>query len=117
MAETKPKTREGLTLVEIDGEALVYDPENEGVHHLNAIGNVVFQLCDGKATISETACGIAEAFGARIEDVERDVRSMVREFRRLNLLQVKSAAASGRARAGRGKTKRDLIRLEVAASP
>jgi hypothetical protein len=117
MAEFKPKTRSDLTLVEIDGEALVYDPRTEGIHHLNPMASIVYQLTDGKATVSETACGIAEAFGARVEDVERDVKSAVREFRNLQLLEGKDDAESSRTRSSRGRTKREQIRLESQPSP
>ena len=117
MAAPKPKTRTDLAFFEMDGEALVYDAQTEGIHHLNPMASLVFQLTDGKATVSETACGIAETFGAQLEDVERDVLGAVREFRRLLLLESKGDPESDRAQSRRGRTKREQIRLESQSSP
>jgi hypothetical protein len=117
--ETKPKTREDLHFLEIDNEALLFDPADKSIHHLNLITKLIFELCDGKGTISETACGISEAFNAPLEDVERDVRRVVRDFRTNNLLEVKRSTGMGRGRARPRRTEepsRDLIYHDVQPS-
>jgi PqqD family protein of HPr-rel-A system len=114
MPAPKPKTRDDLSHIEVDGEALVYDPETGAVHHLNPMANLVFQLTDGKATASESACGIAEAFGAPLDSVEEDVRVIVREFRRIGLLEARNGSSPPESPRERGApTQRELIRLDV----
>ncbi len=47
----RPKIRADLEVVEIDGEGLVYDEPADLVHYLNPTAAILFQLCDGKATV------------------------------------------------------------------
>ncbi len=51
MALVKPKVRDDLTVVELDGEAVIYDEETTELHHLNPTATIVFGLCDGTATM------------------------------------------------------------------
>jgi hypothetical protein len=113
MVEPRPKTREGLALVDIDGDALVYDPETEGIHHLNPTAAVVFQLTDGKATVAETTRDMAKAFNAPVDAVAKDVSEVMRELRKLDLLEPEADAVPRR----RGRTQHRGIRLDVQPSP
>lgn len=114
----RPETRDDLTLVEIDDEALVYDPASATIHHLNRIGKLVFQLCDGKATTEETAAGIAEAFGYYLDPVQRDVRSTVTYLRREGLLKRPArSTAVAVAPEENALADRELIRLNIEPSP
>ncbi|MGH3372173.1 MAG: PqqD family peptide modification chaperone, partial [Nocardioidaceae bacterium] len=47
----------------------------------------VFSMCDGDATIAELASDIGEVFGMPSDDVERQVRSLLRQLRRQQLLE------------------------------
>jgi PqqD family protein of HPr-rel-A system len=86
MAATKPMVREGLTVVELDGEAVIYDEETSDLHHLNPTATIVFGLCDGSATIADISTDISEAFGVPVEEVRGQVRTLIRQLRRANLL-------------------------------
>jgi PqqD family protein of HPr-rel-A system len=83
----KPKYRQDLTVVELDGEAVIYDDETGELHHLNPTATIVFNLCDGTATIKELAADIADAFEQPADEVEKQVRTLLREFRKVNLLE------------------------------
>jgi hypothetical protein len=78
--------RDDLTCVDIDGEGLVHDGEIHTIHELNPLATLVFQLCDGKATLAETSAGIADAFGVPCERVQKDVEDTVDEFAKVGLL-------------------------------
>ena len=78
--------REGLTVVELDGEAVIYDEETSDLHHLNPTATIVFGLCDGSATIADISTDISEAFGVPEAEVEAQVRTLLREFRKAKLL-------------------------------
>ncbi len=55
-----PLVRSDLTIHELDGEALLYDPRTGDTHRLNATAWSVWRLCDG----SRLAVEIAEALSA-----------------------------------------------------
>lgn len=94
MPLVKPKAREDLTVVELDGEAVIYDEESSELHLLNPTATIVFGLCDGTATMREMASDISQVFGVPIEDVERQVRTLIRRLRKANLL-APSASGNG----------------------
>lgn len=87
MPAMKPKTRQDLTVVELDGEAVIYDDESGELHHLNPTATVVFSLLDGTATVKELSADIADAFQQPALEVEKQVRTLLREFRKVNLLE------------------------------
>ena len=94
MPATKPMVRQGLTVVELDGEAVIYDEETSDLHHLNPTATIVFGLCDGSATIADISTDISEAFGVPMVEVEGQVRTLIRQFRKAKLLAPN--ASSGR---------------------
>jgi PqqD family protein of HPr-rel-A system len=83
----KPKVRDDITVVEIDGEAVIYDERSGDLHHLNPTATIVFGLCDGTATVKEFSSDIADAFEAPVGDVERQVRALIRSLRNEGLLE------------------------------
>src|SRR5437870_2741613 len=86
MAALKPKVRQDLVAVDIDGEAVVYDPEEALLHHLNPTAAVVFKLCDGSGTVRELSEDIADILGLPIDRVLRQVRRVVSQFKQAGLL-------------------------------
>ena len=88
MAASRPRVRRsGLTTVELDGEAVIYDDSSGELHHLNPTATIVFGLLDGTATIRELSSDIAEAFGMPPEEIEPQLRSLLRRFRKAGLLE------------------------------
>ncbi|MGH2572307.1 MAG: PqqD family protein [Actinomycetota bacterium] len=91
MPALKPRIRDDLTVVELDGEIVIYDERADDIHHLNPTASVVFSLCDGRSTVREMAIEIAGAFGAPEDQVEREIRPLLREFRKAGLLVERGA--------------------------
>lgn len=91
----RPQTRQDLAVVVLDGEAVVYDEDSGGLHHLNPTATIVFQLCDGTATVREMSSEISEVFGIPVDDVEREVRALLRGLRKSGLMDGKPAARNG----------------------
>ena len=87
MPRVKPKVREDLAVVELDGEAVIYDEDTHDLHHLNPTATIVFGLCDGTATIAEMSGDIAAAFGVPLQEVEPQVRTLIRQLRKAKLLE------------------------------
>jgi PqqD family protein of HPr-rel-A system len=95
MAATRPKVRADLTVVELDGEAVIYDEASGELHHLNPSATLIFDLLDGTATMRELAGDVADAFGLPAEEVESQIRILVRRFRTLGLLNGATASSRG----------------------
>ena len=99
----KPQIRRDLETVELDGEAVVYDAGIQGMHHLNPAATLVFKLLDGTSTVRDLSLLIAESNELPQGEVERQVRALIREFKKNSLLEgsldivekVKSAHAHG----------------------
>lgn len=87
MPAVKPRIREGLTVVELDGEAVVYVEETTELHHLNQTATIVFGLCDGSATMAEMAADLSAVFEVPVHEVEPEVRALIRRFRKVELLE------------------------------
>jgi PqqD family protein of HPr-rel-A system len=113
LAATKPRLRGDLTLVELDQEAVVYDPLSGLVHYLNPMASLVFQLCDGTATVKETITELAEAQEVKPEAIAPDVRRLVKTFRDAGLV-VPSAGATRLIEAqSDAADERTIVRREV----
>jgi PqqD family protein of HPr-rel-A system len=95
VSPVRPKVREDLTVVELDGEAVVYDDASGELHHLNPSATLVFGLLDGTASVRELAADVSDVFGIPPDEVERQLRRLVRDFRRLGLLNGTGRATDG----------------------
>jgi PqqD family protein of HPr-rel-A system len=87
VGSNKPKVRDDLSVIDLDGELVVWDGETGDVHYLNPTASIVFELCDGSGTVEELATDIARAFGMPVERVEEDVRAIVGQYREAGLLR------------------------------
>jgi len=88
MALARPRARRTeVTVVELDGEAVIYDRRSGVLHHLNAEATLVYRACNGRSTIAEVAAGIAEAVGEPVARIEPDVRAALRRLRTADLLE------------------------------
>jgi PqqD family protein of HPr-rel-A system len=116
MPATKPGIREDVTLVEIDQEAVVYDPLSGLVHYLNPMASLVLQLCDGTATVKETIEQLAEAQEVTPEELAPSVKSLVKQFRNFGLVEPSAGARKLRALHEEETDERKTIRREVPRS-
>jgi hypothetical protein len=117
MAATKPKAVERITVVDIDGEAVVYDPKITQLHYLNSGAALVLDLCDGTASMKQMAEAIADVYRLPVEETEKQVRRAVRELRFRSLLEPTGKQAADEASAGPDEASlpdaREKIRMEV----
>lgn len=86
MTEPRPRLREDLTIVELDGEAVIYGEAGGELHHLNPSATIVLSMCDGKRTVEGMAEAVSGAFGLPVDDVLPQVRSVVERFAEAGLL-------------------------------
>lgn len=92
---SRPSKRQDLTIVELDGEAVVYDETSGELHHLNPSATIVLGLCDGTLTVEEISSAVSEAFGLAPDEVLTHVQSAVQRFAEAGLLHDPVAHADG----------------------
>ena len=83
------------------------------LHHLNPTATIVFGLCDGTSTIPDMSAEISEAFEVPADEVETQVRTLIRRFRKANLL---TPSASGYVRVVSEHTDRAVTSSSTALS-
>ncbi len=79
-ASTVPRGRRSVRLIEIDGQALIYDDEIRRWLVLNPTASAVWHCLDGSGTVAEIAGDVSEVFGAAPELVQKQVLQMVQAF-------------------------------------
>ncbi|HUF60085.1 MAG TPA: PqqD family protein [Actinomycetota bacterium] len=84
--EERPQTRADLTVVELDGEAVIYDEMNGDLHRLNPTATLVFSLLDGSSTVEDLALDIAKAYGMPVDEITAQVRELADRFAASHLL-------------------------------
>lgn len=74
--------------VEIEGEVVAWSEETQDLHLLDPIASLIFQLCDGTATLEVNTADLAQAFGQPVEVVAGDVGSCLANLQTLGLVEV-----------------------------
>ena len=88
MVPTGYRPRKRADVLELDmGDGLVlYNHDGDLVHHLNPSAGIIWQLCDGEATVEELAHDIAEEYRLDSETVTGQVAALIAEFDTLALV-------------------------------
>jgi PqqD family protein of HPr-rel-A system len=105
--------RSDVSLVELDQEAVVYDPLTGLVHYLNPMAALVLQLCDGTATVKETTADLADANEVAPEAIDADIRRLVKQFREAGLVVPSAGAKRLLEAASEASDEREIVRREV----
>jgi PqqD family protein of HPr-rel-A system len=87
----KPRARAELTVAELDGEAVVYDPIPGKLHFLNHSAALIFGLCDGRTTIAEMVEAIGDAYEIDPGELDGQIRPLLKELQGFGLLEGKGA--------------------------
>ncbi len=82
-----PHPRREVVTVEIDGDAVVYDEQQEMAHLLNPTGSIVWRLLDGQSRLDELSADLAAVFGIAVEEVLSEVVALISELRQRGLLE------------------------------
>jgi hypothetical protein len=89
MLDARPKAATAVTRGELtDGEVVISVPGGKQAVILNAVGDAVFELCDGSRTVADIA-GVLKASLQVPEgvDVARDVGAVLDELVRAGLVE------------------------------
>jgi len=112
MTDARPRLRDDVTFVEVDQEAVAYDPLSKLVHYLNPMGSIVLQLCDGTSTVDETIAELAEAQEVEPTEIDESIRALVDNFVNVGLVEPGEAATKLR-ESSQQEDKRAKVRREV----
>lgn len=82
-----PKRREDLTAVELDGEAVLYDARDGGVHKLDPVATVLWNSFDGSLTLRELVLDLDAVFDRDAETLARDLLGYTRQLGAVGLLE------------------------------
>ena len=84
-----PQCVPDLEIQQAGSDVLVHDVVHRKIHVINGTAACVLQLCDGEHDVSSLVDGVAEAFGVERERVAGDVETILGEFERIGLLEVR----------------------------
>lgn len=91
LPDAMPLRRDDLTVEELDGEAILYDPRYGAVHRFNAVTLFVWDLCDGLHTIVEISQCLTQVCEVDPDEGLDSVQRVIAELQTLDLLQGTSA--------------------------
>jgi hypothetical protein len=70
------------------GDGLIlYNHTADLVHHLNPTAAIVWQVCDGEATVAQLAGEIAEEYGRSEGEIQEELTRLIGEFDALGLVE------------------------------
>ena len=90
-----PMPRPSAASVEIDGESVLLDCAMGVVHHLDAVGTLIWACFDGSTSIDRLAADLSGAFAATEHGVRRDLLAFVRSLDRRGLLASPGGPSAG----------------------
>ncbi|MEA3375400.1 MAG: PqqD family protein [Chloroflexota bacterium] len=72
---------------DVGGETMLYDPETESGHVLNATAAAIWRLCDGERDVEAIAAGLERAFdGTATVALQTDVARTLGTLRSLGVV-------------------------------
>lgn len=82
----RPRIRPGVEAVDVDGQLVLWEPHSNQVHRLDPTASLLWPLLDGSATVTELALDVADVFGIRVKQAERDIAALVESLAATHLL-------------------------------
>lgn len=84
----KYKQAENCLLEDMDGEMLLYNPDNAMTLHLNGPSVIVWELCDGQKSVQEIIDLVKEAYPEQADQVADDIATVIEDLSARNVLVV-----------------------------
>jgi PqqD family protein of HPr-rel-A system len=88
MRTGRPKRREDLTIHELDGEALIFDPRTADTHRLNATALFIWHRLDGEADIEAISGQLCRHYDVGAEEAGAHVSALVATLGEKGLLDL-----------------------------
>jgi len=84
--DARPVRRSDVTIQELDGEALVYDPVTADTHRLNETAYFIWQACDGRMTAAHVAERLLESYDVAPKEATSHTNRLLGELLQRGLL-------------------------------
>ena len=85
----RPTRVEGVSESSTDGEVMLYSPGSEKAFLLNNTSAIIWQLCDGQASIKEIVEALEEAFPESKDQIHTDVVNAIESMASSGVLAMK----------------------------
>lgn len=82
----RPQVRQDLSVADLDGELVIYNPVTYAVHHLDRVGSLMWPFLDGSATLDELATDVADAFSVPVDVASADLTTLLEDLRHRRLV-------------------------------
>src|SRR6185295_14312035 len=102
--KTNPVREAGIVWEELEGEALLVNPETKSSWRLNATATQIWRHCTGAHGLTELARAIARKTGAEVRKVEEEVAALCRRLEGAGLLRAATATSGSAPMAFTGLT-------------
>ena len=73
----------------VDGEAVVISPKEGDVRVLNIVGSVIWEMCDGKNTVTDLVDRVMQKFDVKKSVALADVEEFMQELVKEGMLELK----------------------------
>ncbi len=84
----RPCGRHDLTIEELEGEVVIFDPLTNLTHRLNQSAAFIFLSCDGKTSLEEIRTLYQDSFQLAKDVAERDIQSVVETLSKSSLISL-----------------------------
>ena len=84
---SRPRRVRRIKEYEIDGEIVLYDPQRNRTHVLNATSAVVWRLCDGTRDFEQLVSDMSILFYVAPAVIARDLSQVLKDFGRSHLMR------------------------------
>ena len=82
----RPARRADVLELDMGDGLIIYNHDGDLVHHLNPSAGIVWQLCDGLASVADIGRDVAETYDLDPDEVCAQVATVVAEFEALGLV-------------------------------
>lgn len=87
--------KDGLSVADLDGEAVVLAPQTGDYYGLNTVGARALELADSLRPVSEIVQALFEEFEAPQDVLRNDVLRFFEKMEELGLVEVRYSASHG----------------------
>ncbi len=85
--QKKPRRNPGYHLEMMDGELLMFNPEETQILYCNQTASLIWQLCDGERTVQEIVEMLVAAFPEAGRRIREEAPATLEKFRQHGVIE------------------------------
>ena len=87
LGEYVPRKRADVLELDMGDGIILYDDSSSLVHHLNPSASIIWQMCDGEASVSTLTTETSEELGIAQDQARIDIAALITELEALGLIE------------------------------